>query len=162
MRTLKLRVLDPPFAVCRLDRADISLTRNLGGPFSSLSVTEDEVSLVCVESAVPQGADVEGGWRCLKVEGPLSFSEVGILSSLTTTLAEAGVSLFAVFVFIAARAAQPDDVGGLAAVIVGVIYAGYRNPAAFILLFRFEEILILVGVAGDVEFNVFESELLQE
>ncbi len=96
MRILKLRVLDPPFAVCRLDRADISLTRNLGGPFSSLSVTEDEVSLVCVESAVPQGADVEGGWRCLKVEGPLSFSEVGILSSLTTTLAEAGVSLFAV------------------------------------------------------------------
>jgi hypothetical protein len=96
MKSLKLRVLDPSFAVCRLDRADASLAKDLGGPFSSLSVTEDEVSLVCVESAAPPEADVEGGWRCLKVEGPLNFSEVGILSSLTTTLAEAGVSLFAV------------------------------------------------------------------
>ncbi len=95
-RSLHLEVLDPPFAVCRLDRADGLLTKNLGGPFSSLSITDDEVSLVCVESAAPPGAEVEGGWRCLKVEGPLNFSEVGILSSLTTVLAEAGVSLFAV------------------------------------------------------------------
>lgn len=95
-RSLHLEVLDPPFAVCRLDRADKSLTRDLGGPFSSLSITDDEVSLVCIESAAPPGAEVEAGWRCLKVEGPLSFSEVGILSSLTTILAGAGVSLFAV------------------------------------------------------------------
>ena len=95
-RRLKLKVLEPPFAVCRLDRADDVVEKDLGGPFSSLSVTEDEVSLVCVESAAPASARVEPGWRCMKVEGPLSFSEVGILASLTTTLAEAGVSLFAI------------------------------------------------------------------
>ena len=95
-RHLNLSILEPSFAVCRLDKADPDIATGLEGPFSSLSVTEDEISLVCVESAAPEGADVEGGWRCLKVEGPLNFSEVGILSSLTTTLADAGVSLFAI------------------------------------------------------------------
>ena len=95
-RRLKLTVLEPVFAVCRLDRSETDLARDLEGPFSSLSVTEDEISLVCVESAAPDDAIVEGGWKCLKVTGPLNLSEVGILSSLTTTLADAGVSLFAV------------------------------------------------------------------
>ena len=95
-RSLNLSVLEPPFAVCRLDRDDAEAAKNLAGPFSSLSITDDEVSLVCVESAAPDGARIDGGWRCLKVEGPLNFSEVGILASLTTTLANAGVSLFAV------------------------------------------------------------------
>jgi hypothetical protein len=38
---------------------------------------------------------VERGWRCLEVEGPLEFTQVGILASLTQPLAEAGVSIFA-------------------------------------------------------------------
>lgn len=95
-RSLQIKVLEPPFAVCRLDRSEEIAEKDLSGPFSSLSVTEDEISLVCVEAAAPAGAKVEKGWRCMKVEGPLSLSEVGILASLTTTLAEAGVSLFAV------------------------------------------------------------------
>jgi hypothetical protein len=37
----------------------------------------------------------EKGWKCLVVEGPLPFSATGILASL----AEAGISIFAVSTF---------------------------------------------------------------
>ena len=39
---------------------------------------------------------VEEGWRIIKVEGPLDFSLLGILSRLATTLCEAGVSIFVI------------------------------------------------------------------
>jgi hypothetical protein len=38
----------------------------------------------------------ERGWRCFKVEGPLDFSLVGILASLTACLANADISIFAI------------------------------------------------------------------
>jgi len=41
----------------------------------------------------------ERGWRGLEVEGPLAFEEVGVLASLTGTLAKAGVSVFVVSSF---------------------------------------------------------------
>ncbi|CAA9421110.1 MAG: hypothetical protein AVDCRST_MAG22-2574 [uncultured Rubrobacteraceae bacterium] len=52
--------------------------------------------MVCPEDAVPEEVACEGDWRILKLEGPFEFSEVGILASVTTPLAEAGVGIFAV------------------------------------------------------------------
>ncbi len=45
---------------------------------------------------VPAGVKSERGWRCLKVRGPLDFGLTGILASLVTPLAEAGISVFAI------------------------------------------------------------------
>ena len=55
--------------------------------------------MVCPESAMPEGAKREGGWRVLKITGPLDFSLTGILVSVAKPLAEAGVSIFAVSTF---------------------------------------------------------------
>ncbi|MBI3543950.1 MAG: ACT domain-containing protein [Deltaproteobacteria bacterium] len=72
----------------------------VGGAFSSVTRTADELSIVCAESAVPLGeARVEGGWRALKVAGPLDFGLTGVLASLASPLAAAGVSIFAVSTF---------------------------------------------------------------
>ena len=68
---------------------------NSGG-FSSITHTADELSVVCAESAVPQGVQCERGWRAFKIEGPLDFALVGILASVAVPLAEAGVSIFAI------------------------------------------------------------------
>ena len=38
-------------------------------------------------------------WVCLKIEGPFSFSEVGILSSFIGPLAEEEVPIFAISTF---------------------------------------------------------------
>jgi hypothetical protein len=67
-----------------------------GGEFTSITRTADELSVVCSESAVPQGAECETGWRILKIEGPLDFALTGILLSVAKPLADAGVSIFTV------------------------------------------------------------------
>jgi hypothetical protein len=64
--------------------------------FLSITRTEDELSVVCPEEAVPEDARSEDGWRVLRLEGPFEFSEVGVLSSVVGPLAEADVSVFAV------------------------------------------------------------------
>jgi hypothetical protein len=42
---------------------------------------------------------VEDGWRALKLEGPIPFEEIGVLSALSGTLAGAGLSVFAISTF---------------------------------------------------------------
>ena len=67
-----------------------------GGRFSSITRTADELSIVCETQLVPTGAAHSGPWVRFEVEGPLPFSLVGVLASLSTPLAEVGVSIFAI------------------------------------------------------------------
>jgi len=48
---------------------------------------------------VPAGVPSVRGWRSLGVEGPLDFSEIGVLVSIAQPLAEAGVSILAIGTF---------------------------------------------------------------
>ena len=57
--------------------------------------TPDEVSIVCEEKFVPQGVKFEAGWASLMVQGPLDFSLIGILADLSSVLAKAEISIFA-------------------------------------------------------------------
>jgi uncharacterized protein len=65
----------------------------------SITRTDEETSIVCLESEAPKNARVELGWRAFQVKGPLDFNLTGILASLSGTLAAAGISLFAVSTF---------------------------------------------------------------
>ncbi len=65
------------------------------GRFSSVTRTPEEVSIVCESRLVPSEVPPSEDWAWMEVEGPLSFSLVGVLAGLVTPLAEAGVSLFA-------------------------------------------------------------------
>ncbi len=71
----------------------------LGGALLSLTVTRDEISIVCSEDAAPVGTEIAVGWRALRVAGELDFSLVGIMAALTGALAAAGVSVFALSTF---------------------------------------------------------------
>ncbi|MGB5814756.1 MAG: ACT domain-containing protein [Thermoanaerobaculia bacterium] len=98
-RPLRLEVLPSLLAVCRLGADDPLPDWALANTFLSITRTSDELSVVCLQEAVPPEIRFEKGWKCLKVEGPLDFSEIGILASLTSILATAGVSLFALSTF---------------------------------------------------------------
>jgi hypothetical protein len=91
-----LLVLDDTFAVCRLAGDAAIPPWATGGGFFSITRTADELSVVCRQAAVPEGVLCERGWRCLRVAGTIPFAAVGVLASLTTPLAEAGVSVVAV------------------------------------------------------------------
>ena len=98
-RNLRLAVLDDPLAVCRLDAASGVPSWALEDGFFSVTRTDEELSVVCREEAVPKDVRCEKGWRALRLEGPFEFSEVGVLASVAAPLAEADVSIFAVSTF---------------------------------------------------------------
>ncbi|MBI4562870.1 MAG: ACT domain-containing protein [Candidatus Rokubacteria bacterium] len=93
---LLLSLLPDTFAICRLDKGAPIPAWALEGTFVSITRTLDEVSIVCSQVHVPEGVKCESGWRCVKVEGPLSFSLTGVLASIATPLSRAGISVFAV------------------------------------------------------------------
>lgn len=95
-RTLRLRALPGRFAIVRLPAGTPALGWAWEGEFVSVTRTDAETSVVCLEGSVPEGTVAQRGWRCLRVEGPLAFSEVGVLASLTAPLATAGLSIFAI------------------------------------------------------------------
>jgi hypothetical protein len=96
---LTLSLLPDNYSICRLGPAADIPPWALAGNFFSITRTEEELSLVCSQEVVPDGVLCEKGWRCIMVVGPLDFSLTGILASLIASLAEAGISVFAISTF---------------------------------------------------------------
>ncbi len=95
LTSLALELLAERLAIVRLP-PDADLPQlPLGGELLSLTVTRDEISIVCPEDMAPVGTEIAAGWRALRVVGELDFSLIGIMAALTGALAEAGVSVFA-------------------------------------------------------------------
>lgn len=99
MSVHKLLLLDDLLAVCQFPATAPFPEWAQAEGLLALVRTPQEVSIVCAERFVPPGVKAEPGWRALMVEGPLEFNQVGVLSSLTESLAQAGVSIFAVSTF---------------------------------------------------------------
>ncbi len=93
---LEMSVLKEEYSVCRLECYKSIPTWALEGNFSSITRTEDELSLVCESANVPDGIEQESGWKTLKINGPLDFGLIGILASITSVLADNKISVFAI------------------------------------------------------------------
>ena len=98
MSPLHLTVLAGDLAVWRL-AADAPLPEMEPRALLSFTRTAEELSVVSASSQVPDGATVETGWRCLRVEGPLSFEMTGVLAALSAPLAAAAVPIFVISTF---------------------------------------------------------------
>jgi hypothetical protein len=96
---LELLILDQRLAVCRLDQGSLVPSWASNGGFFSVTRTPEELSVVCQELIVPEDVKAVKGWRVLQLVGTFEFSMVGILASLTTPLADAGIGLFALSTF---------------------------------------------------------------
>jgi len=97
-RTFTLEPLPGTFAVCRLDPS-AGVPQWASGAMLSITRTSDELSIVCSQENVPENVTSESGWRCLRVVGPLEFSMVGVIASLTEILATANISVFVISTF---------------------------------------------------------------
>jgi hypothetical protein len=96
---LKFRRLPTTFAICRLAPNASLAELNWDAPFVSVTRTRDELSIVCSADQAPPSAKCEASWVCFKLEGPLPFSQTGVLASFIDPLAEHGVPIFAVATF---------------------------------------------------------------
>ena len=93
-RSRKIKKLPYDLTVCKV--ADISAA-GLNDEFFFVGKTDEEISLVCKTSAVPASTIArEDGWKGFRIEGVLDFSLIGILSKISTILAENKIGIFAV------------------------------------------------------------------
>ena len=92
---LQLKLLPGTYAVCRLEAGAAVPRWAWGGGLSSVTRTDEELSIICPEARVPAGVRSEKGWCCVGIQGPLPFSLTGVLASVVDPLAKAGISLFA-------------------------------------------------------------------
>lgn len=91
----RFRALPGNYAVCRLS-PDVAVPGWAAGPFLNITLTDDELAIICPAERVPADVRAERDWRVLKLVGPFPFTAVGVLASLATPLANAGISLLSV------------------------------------------------------------------
>lgn len=64
--------------------------------FYSITKTDEELSIVVEEDINIPSESIEYNWRAIKIVGTLDFSLIGILSKISTILAQAKISIFAI------------------------------------------------------------------
>lgn len=96
---LHIRTSDGLYAVCRL-AADAPWPAWLpAGGLCSATRTAEELSVVCLQHAVPEEVRSERDWRLLSLEGPFAFEQTGILLQVLRPLSDAGIGIFALSTF---------------------------------------------------------------
>lgn len=94
---MELKVLPYSFTVCKVS------TNNhidFNTEFCFVGKTDDEISLVCkTEDAPTDTTERDDGWKGFRIEGVLDFSLIGILSKISSILAENKIGIFAVSTF---------------------------------------------------------------
>ena len=91
---MELKIINQDFSICKVE--DLSQI-DYSDKFCFISKTDEELSLVCNTNLVPKNAiECDDGWKAFRIQGVLDFSLIGILSKISTLLAENKIGIFAV------------------------------------------------------------------
>lgn len=82
------------YAIARMDPKAQMPQWALESALWAVTKTQAELSIVCQESAIPEGVEFAGGRRLFEFEGPIPFETTGVLDSVLAPLARAKVSVF--------------------------------------------------------------------
>lgn len=95
---MKIVPLEGSYAIHRLDPGQ-EIPRIREG-FHSITSTDEEISVVCLDTIELDSRQKDSPWKCLKVDGPLDLSQTGILHGLTGPLKESGIPVFAISTYL--------------------------------------------------------------
>lgn len=91
---MDLKIIHKELSICKLK--DLSKV-NFEDDYCFLGKTEEEISLVCDSRYVPEDfLECDNGWRAFRIQGVLDFSLIGILSKISTILADNQIGIFAI------------------------------------------------------------------
>ena len=94
---MEIKKIAYDFSVCKVE--DYSLA-NLDAEYCFVGKTDEEKSLVCLTCDVPGNVtDRDDGWKAFRIQGVLDFSLIGILSKISSVLAENEIGIFAISTF---------------------------------------------------------------
>lgn len=93
-KNMELKKLEYELTVCKLSNIeDIDFSRD----FFFVGRTDEEISLVCKTVDTPENTvERDDGWRGFRIQGVLDFSLIGILSKMSTILADNKIGIYAV------------------------------------------------------------------
>ena len=91
---MEIEIINVELSVCKVkDYSQVKLDED----FCFTGKTDEENSLVCRTISVPQNTIArDDGWRGFRIQGELDFSLIGILSRISSILAENKIGIFAV------------------------------------------------------------------
>ncbi|MGM9972764.1 MAG: ACT domain-containing protein [Clostridiaceae bacterium] len=91
---MKLKRFEEQFSVCKVkDYSQVSLADK----FLFIGKTDEELSLVCLTKSVPENTITrDDGWKAIRIQGELDFSLIGILSKISSVLADNNIGIFAI------------------------------------------------------------------
>ena len=93
---MNLKLLENKYKVIKLNPSEnIPLEKILKEEIFSITRTDEELSIVVKEDVDIKSDIIEKNWRMIKIDGTLDFSLIGILSKISTILANANISIFA-------------------------------------------------------------------
>ena len=93
---MKLKLLKPTYSICKLSPDNEVPSWALTSSTFFLSKTSDELSIICPATEIPSEVKVSNGWRCIRVDGDLEFDEIGVVTTVSSPIANKGISLFLV------------------------------------------------------------------
>jgi hypothetical protein len=93
---LRFRLLPGPYAIVRLASNAPVPDWATNGDFTSVTRTAEELSIVCRTDNVPPNVHSPHRWICLKLEGPVPFSQTGVLLSFIEPLSTRDVPIFTI------------------------------------------------------------------
>ena len=94
---MEIKKIAYDFSVCKVE--DYSLI-NLDAEYCFVGKTDEEKSLVCLTCDVSGNVtDRDDGWKAFRIQGVLDFSLIGILSKISSLLAENEIGIFAISTF---------------------------------------------------------------
>tara|TARA_B110000116_G_scaffold269092_1_gene284372 strand:+ start:975 stop:1355 length:381 start_codon:yes stop_codon:yes gene_type:complete len=99
MAQLTLRFINEQFSIHSLSKSATIPGEVFSANIFFIAKTFDEISIVLPQSIVIDSDEVELNWQALEVVGPLAFTMTGILSNISTVLANEKISIFAISTF---------------------------------------------------------------
>ena len=99
MSQLTLRLINDHFAIHSLSESATIPGEVFSASIFFIAKTFDEISIVLPQSIVIASDEVELNWQALEVVGPLALTMTGILSNISTVLANENISIFAISTF---------------------------------------------------------------
>ncbi|WP_434722432.1 ACT domain-containing protein [Mesorhizobium sp. RIZ17] len=96
---IRLKQLPGPYAISRLEAGETIPDWADAAGFVSITRTQDELSIVCLQERVPAALRQDKDWVAFKFEGPFAFGETGIVLSVVRPLSDNGLGVFVVSTF---------------------------------------------------------------
>ena len=93
---MKLELLEKDYSIYKFNTEYVVNLKSQSDEFFSITKTNEELSIVAQENAFNDFLKIEIGWKILKINGLLDFTLIGILSKISTILANEKISIFVI------------------------------------------------------------------